>query len=446
MNVTAEDLQYAMKDPGAYKVLRGHQDPKSAYLFTICAYYEFVRSKNPEILREAENVLNALLLDPAMNHVQRSNLGNLKFYARSLPDHPALRLLPECNKVAGYEDPLWKSLNPFLVPSGDKDHPLHVGLRVTDFDKKDHHYFSRHGGPIRNYYEMNGRIIEDRTEYTRYPSSYSNGVKGLEDIRMCRTPFGYRGFAVTADAHEEWGPRLSLLTYDPKEHAFKDLHPLTGPGVDNQRAQKNWLPYWDDGFKAITSSDPLIIAEVSENGECKVLVETKEHVPGARGGSPPIVWEVGADGAKTWLYAVHHVHVAEKERFYYHRFIKMRDNRITAVSRIFYLNDIGIEYISGLFIHPKDPNVLYIGYGWKDVEARLMALSRQDVQDLFEPMPFPPKFPPKSNEVDLPNVVQFIPIEGEVESGTLKDVKPEKPEKPVFIPIDLDSDSSFIPI
>jgi tetratricopeptide (TPR) repeat protein len=227
----------------------------------------------------------------------------------------------------------------------------------------------------------------------------SEWVRGLEDARLFATSSGLGFTCTTTDLHPAGSVRMSLVTLS-EAGGVAGHHPLHGH--DDDRPQKNWLPFADGAdsreLLAVYSYEPLVVLRVDQDtGSCEPTVERTQGRPFDlfRGSAGPIDLPAERGGGRLLL--VHAVAFHEI-RYYLHRFLRVDDEwRVTAASRPFYFQHLGIEFACGACIaHEGD---LLVTFGVEDREAWLCRIPLERVCELLRPLPDWPQAPRKSEAV-----------------------------------------------
>lgn len=138
-------------------------------------------------------------------------------------------------------------------------------------------------------------------------------------------------------------------------------------------AEKNWAPWPRLSGQLCFMYQAGHV--VDRHGQDVSVTDTGIHSVDLRGGSQLVPFHA------RYLSVVHEARLApgSSKRFYWHRFVEYdRNGALTRVSPPFVLNDRVIEFVAGMC--EFSPNYLAISYGYKDEEARIAFISRDDVE------------------------------------------------------------------
>jgi hypothetical protein len=295
-------------------------------------------------------------------------------------------------------DKLMPSFSPrtvsFMPPEGYRavnssvarydDHLVSV-QRCVNHVFTDGRYVAADGGPLktRNFLlRLDGDL---RTVFEReilpprdMPAAVSAGIQGFEDARL----FSWRNALwfsacfreLSADAWAEQA-LVRIDESDPLEIRLTDLQMLR-PAPPRQ-AQKNWMPrITGNTLEFIYLCDPTRIVD----WQAQTVAQTVPPIAAEqfRGVSQALPFDGG------WLALVHEIGIADRARFYHHRFVWFDAvTRLRGVSRPFLFEHHGIEFAAGLAWHP-DGTRLVISYGFDDRESRISTVDALEVRQLLE--------------------------------------------------------------
>jgi len=226
-----------------------------------------------------------------------------------------------------------------------------------------------------NYKLKTGSLIEHDDNFFKYHKS----VNGIEDIRI----FEYQNNAYfignCRQVSEQHHPRMVIgnISFDNFGHT-QNMVVLNGYCDDI--CQKNWSPFiHNKKLLFLYSFCPLIILKPDiTTGTCtefKNIPQTKYYGE-FRGGSQGIIIN------DKYYFAVHEV-VHEQGRIYYHRIVEMdKEFNITNVTVPFYLENIGIEYISGM-IYDRKEDELTISWASMDSKANVCTMKFNELNKLW---------------------------------------------------------------
>ena len=305
--------------------------------------------------------------------------GNLYFYVRPLGElAPITKRRVEIQSPNGF---FWT--NPSIARCGDR---LYATLRAVNYIQcADGHYEMPGDQRImtRNFL---ARVDDDLTvggaEEIMLPADLPepawDQVLGFEDMRLSVIWDALWVNAATRILTPEGWCEQVLGRVAPFGSGYQivDWGSLQPPG--ERRHQKNWMPRVlpDGDLEFVYWCDPVTILDDHGN----LVRETAPTIAaeGFRGGSQAIPFDGG------WLAVIHEAQPrAGLCAPYHHRFIWLdEDDRLKRVSRRFYLNQNGSEFVCGLAFHP-DGKRLLISYGVQDAEAWIASISAEDVRGLL---------------------------------------------------------------
>ena len=202
-------------------------------------------------------------------------------------------------------------------------------------------------------------------------------VVGFEDMRLFSwngelwSSFTVRQFAADGQCEQVRAQIEDWEVGDPRINFYTRM--LREPRV----AEKNWAP-WPRGGDSRLAFMYQAGHVVDENGQTVSVTDTGMHSIDLRGGSQLIPW-----GAR-YLAIVHEARLApgSSKRFYWHRFVEYgHTGNVTRVSKPFVLNDRVIEFVAGMCEYGTER--LAISYGYKDEEARIAFVERDDVENFL---------------------------------------------------------------
>jgi hypothetical protein len=217
------------------------------------------------------------------------------------------------------------------------------------------------------------------------------GIEGFEDCRLFNFNdcFGFTCTMLDIDAGGQ--PRIALCLLETNG-LVKHVRHLVGPrglGV----CEKNWLPFvHNNELLCIYDWNPITILRICsadqwnaltwienptfDTWQCDVITRTS-MCHGLRGSSSPVRY---GDG---WL-VVTHQYGYEDGRYYYHRFVELdKDFKLIAMSRLWYLDHIGIEFVSGL---AKHYDKFIMTFGIEDAEGCYAVVSGDLIRSILKPI------------------------------------------------------------
>jgi hypothetical protein len=225
-----------------------------------------------------------------------------------------------------------------------------------------------------NFKIINSNLLDNKHEIFNIQSP----VVGIEDIRLIQHENYMYFIGNSREINKNNIPTMIMGKYDVNINKIISIHHLYG--YEDDKCQKNWSPFiYNDNLLFIYSFSPLVILQPNlKNGKCTIY-KKKEYVYNYdyfRGGSQGFY--IDDD-----LYFIIHEITFEKNRVYFHRFIKFNKNlNITHVSLPFYLEELGIEYITGAIYNANKKEVI-LSYGKNDIEAKIACMDINKINNLF---------------------------------------------------------------
>jgi len=238
--------------------------------------------------------------------------------------------------------------------------------------------------------DANLRIISSREIQGPIPI-YPSKCQGMEDCRIFTVDnqdLGMRaGFTCTTlDNNPECIPQISLawLPEDWKRQDPVVVSEVTlQQGPTKGRMEKNWLPYQEGSdIHAYYSYSPLTKLCLSSSGTTTYAekIDLPLEFDFFRGSAGPINYKDGH------LLVVHEVAWISKGRaIYSHRFLQIGTEGPVAISHQWYLEKIGIEFVSGLE-WSLDGQSLILTAGIQDRTPWIFTTSISDVEKILIPV------------------------------------------------------------
>jgi tetratricopeptide (TPR) repeat protein len=347
--------------------------------FSIAANY----SKNKHRKGRGFDMCDSLALDPSIGSRTRDlAASNLQFYVEG-----AAELLPSIQKhpVTFTAPHGYVPMNPSIARVGNE---LLMVQRCVNYEitnrgapYEEQRYETRNNEPVntRNFLltledDLSVRNATEIKLPPSWPVAQWSLVSGIEDMRL----FDWnRELWVVGTVREQNSQGLCeqtllrLESSDSEEINAADWRVLMPEG--EARHEKNWMPFVEgDELRFLYSCDPTRV--LNEHG--KTIVETEPSLFGKafRGGSQLVRFDDG------WLALVHQVEYPQAKREYWHRFVWLDDSlRLRKVSRPFYFNERGVEFVAGLAL-ASDDETLVISYGVNDSESWLARVTNSDVR------------------------------------------------------------------
>ena len=278
----------------------------------------------------------------------------------------------------------WRPLNPSILKTTSG---YIVNCRTVNYRQQGSNYTSLDSDGVirtRNFilnlnpeFELLSQIeIIDNLQRVKYPKS----VDGLEDCRLVQINTDIWFTCTNFDTHQQWLPQISLCKLSD-DYKLTSLIHLKGP--DPNRCEKNWLPFNCNGqLQIIYSFDPMIVYSPDENtGNCREVVKyTPEYdFSRFRGSAPPISFNSG------YLAVIHEVALTP-DRVYLHRFVELDvEYKVKRISHVFYFEDRGIEFCSGLCESHNSKDLL-LTVGIDDRQAYIFEISISLVNSMLLPV------------------------------------------------------------
>ncbi|TRD00173.1 glycosyltransferase [Mesorhizobium sp. WSM4305] len=217
------------------------------------------------------------------------------------------------------------------------------------------------------------------------PEPANDRVLGFEDMRLFAWRDALWGVSCVRELTEEgWCEQIVARIDEDASCRLTDWRVLRPAGP--RLHQKNWMPQVKPGtvgggaeaLQFIYLCDPT--RTVDERGS--TLSETPPAIAAKsfRGGTQLIAFAGG------WLALIHEVQwrVAEKRRYYLHRFVWFDEaNTLRKVSRPFFFDKKGVEFAAGLAWHP-DERRLVISYSVTDSESWIATVDEAEVRSMLE--------------------------------------------------------------
>ena len=215
------------------------------------------------------------------------------------------------------------------------------------------------------------RLIVDKSGAETFPTL----VRGYEDMRIVSVA-GELWASATVRDHKASCPCEIAVCKLSEDGEITKVY--VQPSA---RTEKNWMPLDIDGSLAfLYTVDPTVVRKFDpDTGLCdEAIVSTPglalDHLRGGSG--------VVAVGDGTFLCVTHEVAWVNDKRAYLHRFVRLdKDFRVTSVSRAWHLENVGIEFVSGMCLWNEK---IIIGAGLRDHDACFVVADKEDVLSLSE--------------------------------------------------------------
>jgi hypothetical protein len=208
------------------------------------------------------------------------------------------------------------------------------------------------------------------------PPQYALEI-GFADPR----PFVWRGdvwcVAAVAQLNRSGLTEMVLARIDqtrPQHFVLTDWRVV--PSGMPPRWEKNWMPQVvGDELRLIYSVDPTRI--LADSGDVLLNEPAPIAAENFRGGSQAIAFDDG------WLMVIHEVERGNARSRYFHRFVWMDcANKLRRLSRRFYLQQVGYEYVAGMAQHP-DGDRLILGCSVNCLDLFLAVVNANDVRAML---------------------------------------------------------------
>ena len=205
---------------------------------------------------------------------------------------------------------------------------------------------------------------------------YRSCIRGIEDIRLITFNDLIYMVGNSCELNENNINKMVCVIYDPQSSniQFLELH-----GYEDHKVQKNWSPFvHDNKLLFVYSFNPLVILEPClSTGKCTVYKNENQNLyyNNFRGGSQGFYID-------DYLYFIVHEVIHENGRIYIHRIVKMYNTYIVKVSEPFYINNLGIEYISGS-LYDENLNNIIITWGSNDNKANISTITKENFMNMF---------------------------------------------------------------
>ena len=381
-----------------------------AYHASICAYY--VQQVNL-----GAYCMEKVLREPTTpSDLRQSTLSNARFYVRALPS------LQQDLQLKSYYFPYnYLLCNPAVTWHDNRLYVVCRGVNYTQRGARNYHSTDADG----IFRTINSFQILDRTTGEKHKTSQwklchehllkvsrpgpyvqTCSVRGLEDIRSFWWKDAFYFSCTSLEHHPSNMPRICLCELDEKGETVKTVSLLTG--FEDDKTQKNWLPFVSTPFlKSESSQDtqhvhdeeehlyfiyqyqPLTILQYVQNGKVKPYL-SGNYIPvdasQFRGSAGP----VKLPNDEGWLVCVHIVHDAPEERRYMHRFIWFDKHfQFRHLSPLFYFTYAdGVEMSLSMTLMPNTKNsqeirvddlILVVATGIEDSQGHVLFYALGDV-------------------------------------------------------------------
>ena len=343
---------------------------------SIAAFYSKVPARKARGLAACERLaLTRSVPQPSRDAARL----NLNFYVE-----PLLALAPSFapHRIAFQPPDGWRALNPSITRCGDR---IVAVQRTVNYELRDDgHYVTFDGSPITTRNTL--LHLNDALEITStaeimppadWPPPHYELVRGFEDARL----FAWRDAlwctaTVRDQTPEGWCEQMLARIDGPDAGTCRltDWRVLRPEG--ERKHEKNWMPLVDgDALRFIYLCDPTRLVDDT----ARTVAESVPPIAADefKGGSQAIAFDDG------WLAVIHEVTTHGGNRSYHHRFVWFdAAGALHKLSRRFYLQRKGVEFVAGLAWHP-DARRLLLSYGVKDYETWLATVDADEVRAIL---------------------------------------------------------------
>lgn len=254
-----------------------------------------------------------------------------------------------------------------------------VNVRFSNYELIDGRYEIDGGGAIitRNWLlklTNDYKIIWNKELIAAPPTHPKQLTVGMEDVRIAIAGGKLHLTWTSQDYHPISGPQISYTNFPlesvEKEYVLQIVNPKPLDSPESAPNEKNWIPFVkDDTLTYIYKYGPYTL--LNEQFEIISKTELNANLSSLRGSSSVV--DIGG-GQR--LSVVHNMIWKENKRYYLHRFVLFDNDKPIKVSHMWYINMLGIEYVSGMAF--KD-NKLHITCSINDGMALILQLNLASV-------------------------------------------------------------------
>lgn len=392
-NNIEEDMNFLIKEINDNHIIDNICEDNKINLYNahINAYYKDKKDLGLKI--------GCFLIDNKININIQQVKSNQLFYLNSLKDIEGSKVYELTKQIFDVDDPKdeyknnkYGVLNPSLYKDDNDD--IWVNIRHSSFISKDYipmskdnkvktrNTFGKLNRTINNIDEIKYEII-DCAEYKKI----NNSVLGFEDLKIFRYKNRWCFLCTSYESSKNPIVLFGRLDENPCDNSWKThyVFPLIGDMVDENKAEKNWMPILDNSEKLsfLYSTFPLHIVTLNENNKNVNTTINKlwgKNIGDFRGSSCLIPYIL--DNKNGYIYVIHEVYYSGGNRNYIHRFVWLsKDYNILKYSNPFFIeHNNNIEYCNGLVY---DKNTFYISYGDDDKYAKLLTIPMNKVDSMI---------------------------------------------------------------
>lgn len=280
--------------------------------------------------------------------------------------------------------PGWLPTNPSVCCYQDKIYMIQRTVNyIVDKQGSDITYIPQGYADTQNYFVELDHQLNIMTRMPilhpeNHPRSVWPLVRGFEDSRL----FFWHGEPWCSSTVRDQNPQglaqialTRLVKYS--DHYQLDDYRAIQPDFCWQTYEKNWMPVvCDNELKFIYSSDPVRIVDSQGRLICQHNLD--RAADNFRGGYAISDFNDG------YLAVIHESSIHGRLRRYLHRFVWYdKSFRLQKYSDVFYLTQLGLEFVAGLTRHPVSQSLI-ISYSVGENAGWLGTITEQDVMCLLK--------------------------------------------------------------
>ncbi|CAB4122985.1 hypothetical protein UFOVP29_144 [uncultured Caudovirales phage] len=355
-------------DPGTWA--------EAAQLLSINAFYTTTYNKSGKTM--CEYLATSSTVPDHVRHLARNN--NV-YYAQPLTDM-APSWQAQSLEFATQEG--WLPMNPSVCSYQDK---IYMIQRTVNYvvDKQGSYitYIPQGYADTQNYFvELDHNLNMVSRMPILHPENHPEPawpmVQGFEDSRL----FFWQGEPWCSSTVRDQNPQglaqiaLTRLVKYSDHYQLADYRAIK-PDFCPETYEKNWMPVvCDNELRWIYSSDPVRVVDSQGHLICEHTVD--RAVDNFRGG-----YVIG-DFDQGYLAVIHESSIHGTLRKYLHRFAWYDQSfRLQKYSDVFYLTNLGLEFVAGVTRHPVTKDVI-LSYGVGDSTSWLGTITEPDVMCLLK--------------------------------------------------------------
>jgi len=315
------------------------------------------------------------------NHVRNLARNNNVYYAQPLTD-----MAPswQAQRLGFATQEGWLPMNPSVCSYQDK---IYMIQRTVNYvvDKQGSYitYIPQGYADTQNYFvELDHNLNMVSRMPILHPENHPEPawpmVQGFEDSRL----FFWQGEPWCSSTVRDQNPQglaqiaLTRLVKYSDHYKLADYRAIK-PDFCPETYEKNWMPVvCDNELTWIYSSDPVRVVDTQGHLICEHPVDPA--VDNFRGG-----YVIG-DFDQGYLAVIHESSIHGTLRKYLHRFVWYDQSfRLQKYSDVFYLTNLGLEFVAGVTRHPVTKDVI-LSYGVGDSTSWLGTITQPDVMCLLK--------------------------------------------------------------